>query len=290
MQFKHYLRLVANRNLRIYGERKPENSPEVQDIVITLPYTHRWKEEYRRGVLAKFYQLEDWHKQNPTPITMLTLTTYQDGDYSRAVLGDELTIPESFGLLKNSWVYLRHAIRYYLPDTSWCWIMEPHKSGYPHLHTVLFSDVTIGVQQSIKKLWAEKYKAGSYEHGIDFTANRSDTSIQSIRNYLMKYVAKSFTSTGSKFGEDTWSAGELVFNALAWKNRWRFFGASRDLCKVMAYDKVKDESIIWYATEILNEKGENRLAWQLLIPTGWKNYTLPYRELKKPMAVEERCI
>jgi hypothetical protein len=58
---------------------------------------------------------------------------------------------------------------------------------------------------------AEKYKAGSYEHGVDFAASKPGQLIGSIRNYLMKYLAKGFTSTGSKFGEgNTWGAGELV--------------------------------------------------------------------------------
>lgn len=273
----------------MHGEYQPDDAPLLEDTTLTFPYIHRWKSEYRRSVLAKFYQLEDWYEQNPTPITMLTLTTYQDGAYSRQVLGESFTIPESFGLLKNSWVYLRHAIKYYLPDTSWCWIMEPHKTGYPHLHAVLFSDVSKGIQASIKNLWATKYNAGSYEHGVDFTANKPGQSVQSIRNYLMKYVAKGFTSTGSKFGEgDTWGAGELVFNALAWKNKWRFFGASRDLCKVMAYNKEKDESVKWYATEILNTNGENNLVWQLEEPTGWGNHTQVYREIHQLVSVNEK--
>ena len=221
---------------------------------------------------------------------MLTLTTYQDGHYSRSVWDKTLTIPEALCLLKNSWVYLRYAIRYYLPDTPWVWIMEPHKTGYPHLHVILFADVSEEVQDAIKKLWSEKYKAGSYEHGVDFVVSKPRQSIGSIRNYLMKYIAKSFTSTGSKFGEsEIWGVGELVFNALVWKNGWRLFGASRDLCKVMAYQRKKDEKeVIWYATEMVSTDGKSYLVWQLEEPTGWKNYTRPYRELQKPVVIDEK--
>jgi hypothetical protein len=276
--FLAYLRNTEDITLRVHGEFQPDDVPFLEDRILKFPYIHRWKPQYRRGVLAKFYQLEDWHNQNPSPVTMLTLTTYQDGSYSRSVRGKDLSIPESFGLLKNSWVYLRHAIKYYLHDISWCWIMEPHKTGYPHLHTVLFSDVSIGTQEAIKKLWAKKYKAGSYEHGVDFAANKPGQSIGSIRNYLMKYLAKGFTSTGSKFGEGhTWSAGELVFNALVWKNGWRLFGASRDLCKVMAYHKKTDEAVRWYATELLKTGEKPNLVWILQEPTGWKNHTRVYR-------------
>ena len=290
LSFLTYLRTTANLKLRVHGECSQEDRPGIEDTTLNFPYIHRWKDQYRRGVLAKFYKLEAWHEANPTPITMLTLTTYQEGQYSRSMTGKNTTIPESFCLLKNSWVSLRHAIKYHLPDTSWCWIMEPHKTGYPHLHTVLFSEVNESAQTSIRDLWARKYKAGSYKHGVDFAVNTPGQTVQSIRNYLMKYVAKSFTTTGSQFSHGSvWSAGELVFNALVKKHGWRLFGASRDLCKVMAYTKQTDDDIKWYATEILNDdEGVNRLVWQLEEPTGWGNHTRPYRLLKRAVISNEK--
>ena len=122
MAFLAYLRTTENMKFRVYGEFQPDDVPFLDDVTKDFPYIHRWTSIYRRGVLAKFYQLEDWHKKNPSPITMLSLTTFQTGHYSRSVRGKDLSIPESFCLLKNSWVYLRHAIKYYLPKTPWCWV------------------------------------------------------------------------------------------------------------------------------------------------------------------------
>jgi len=167
--------------------------------------------------------------------------------------------------------------------------MEPQKRGYPHHHLVLFTDIDDRTQEIIKNLWAKKYKAGSFKNGANFTISKPEHGIKSIRNYLMKYVVKGFLSTGSKFGEgDTWSAGELVFNALVWKYQWRLFGASRNLTKVMAYTKKKDDNTKWYATEILNASGEDHLVWQLREPTGWKNHTRVYRELEKSSLIEDK--
>jgi hypothetical protein len=56
----------------------------------------------------------------------------------------------------------------------------------------------------------------------------------------------------------------------------------------MAYNKVKDEKIKWFATEILNTNGENNLVWQFKEPTGWGNHTRPYRELQKKVIIEEK--
>jgi hypothetical protein len=56
--------------------------------------------------------------------------------------------------------------------------------------------------------------------------------IFSLRNYLMKYLAKTFIET-----MPDWSPEELVFNAIAWKKGHRFFGYSRDLSNVMRRQK-----------------------------------------------------
>ena len=80
----------------------------------------------------------------------------------------------------------------------------------------------------------------------------------------MKYVAKGFHSTGSKFGAgDTWGTGELVFNALVWKHKWRIFGASRGLSKVMRHIKKPDAnaSRSYYATELRDANGETHTIY-----------------------------
>lgn len=262
--FLQYLRSTQDLKFRIHGEALQEDLPP-EDCTRDLEYVHRWTTTYRRGVLSKFYQLEDWHAENPTSITMMTLTTYHEvdkwGGKAHTPQAEGMTIPRSFEVLKSSWASLTKAIRYYLPGVPWVWIMEPHLNGYPHLHAVIFDDVTLGTQASIKKLWAN-YGAGSIEHGADFSVSKPETSIQSIRNYLVKYIAKGFTTTGSKFGEgDPWTPGQLVFYALVKKNGWRLFGASKDLCKVMAYNKKSDERITWYATQILDTDGNTRNTW-----------------------------
>jgi hypothetical protein len=260
--FLSYLSRTAACSFKIYGEGCDVDG--TFDIEKRIEYIHRWTDIYRCSVLAKFYQLENWLKEHPSSVTMLTLTTYQDGQYSATVKGEIVTIPQSFDTLKTSWKRLRMALRQYLPNNRYVWIMEPHKTGYPHLHIIIFDDVNKETQDIIRRLWSKKYKAGSAEHGIDFTIKTPDESIRSIRNYLMKYVAKGFYSTGSKFGErDTWGTGELVFNALVWKHKWRIFGASRALSKVMHHIKKLDAnaSHSYFATELQDANGETHTTW-----------------------------
>lgn len=263
-EFLEYLRQTSKMTMTFQGARYQDDT--WQDIDKNVQYLHRFTTTYRRGVISKFYQLEDWYNQAPTPVTMLTLTTYQEGLYSRSVTGKGYSIPQSFTRLKSSWEHLRQALRYYVQDTPWVWIMEPHLSGYPHLHVVYFGDMDMGTQAAVRRLWSRNYVAGSYHKGADFQVRKPDFGLQgisSIRNYLLKYVAKGFTSTGSKFGEgDDWTPGQMVFYALTWKEGWRLFGASKELCKVMRYKKAEDERTEWYRTALLDGNGDEHEIWK----------------------------
>jgi len=120
---------------------------------------------------------------------------------------------------------------------TYIWVIEPHKSGYPHLHILVFTEISQLLQDKIKQLWSEKYKAGSKEHGVDFTTRISEEDINSLRNYLMKYIAKGFVITNTKFSETFWIKEQLIFNALIWKNGYRIFQPSRTLQKIMHYNR-----------------------------------------------------
>ena len=136
--FLTYISRTAACSFKIYGDGCDVDGPF--DIEKNIEYIHRWTDIYRRSVLAKFYQMENWFKENSASVTMLTLTTYQDGHYSTTMKGDIVTIPQAFDILKTSWKRLRMALRQYLPS-KYVWIMEPHKTGYPHLHVIIFGDV-----------------------------------------------------------------------------------------------------------------------------------------------------
>lgn len=226
-----------------------------------VPYIHRWTSPYRNSILAKFYQLEKYIENNPTPLTMLTLTTYQAGEFSIQQKGHPVTISESFEILNKNWKKLINLIRTRIrPGISFVWVLEPHtrhNTGYPHLHAILFTEFTEEEKKRIKKLWSEKYHAGSFEHGVDFSVKPIEESIKSMRNYLMKYFSKMFFDSGSKFWSTDWTTGQLVFNAVARENKYRLGGASRDLSKAMArkIDDDQIEKIKWFKTIMLD--GDN---------------------------------
>lgn len=226
-----------------------------------VQYVHRWTTPYRKGILAKLYQLEEWYEGLADPgFTMLSLTTYHDTEYSKKRISGGYTIPQAFRILNDSSIKIRHLLKEYArrdgngtPD--YIWIVEPQlktDSGYPHRHWVLFEELTQERQEQIRRLWSEKYLAGEQ---LQFTVSTPGQKIKGLKNYLMKYLGKTFTSTGSKFDEDVWSPGEVVFNAVAWHWHYRLFGASQDISKIMAWKRAVHCPEIEYFTTQLKISG-----------------------------------
>jgi hypothetical protein len=288
MDFNRYLRETENLSFTFHGEQMNEGM--LDDVTSKMPYKHRWTDIYRRGVLAKFYQLEKYLVKNPTPITMLSLTTFhgwnkfqQESQICIDEKGHLISILESFDMLKTNWRLLKQHIHH-----PYVWVMEPHETGYPHMHVIILGDLTEEEKNRIIAFWADKYGTSDKIHGAKFTY----PPVKSIRNYLMKYMSKGFKKTGSKFGKPVkWTTGELVFFALVKKYRWRLFGATRDLVKVMKYTpKTTGEKTLYYATELHHKNGTDNLMWQRIEPTGWKNYTRVYREIEKASTDDERML
>jgi hypothetical protein len=243
-------------------------------------YIHRWTPIYQKRLMAKLYQLDGWWKEHKGPVTLLTLTTYQAGEYSQAIKGEKVSIEDGFLLLKDGWNKLSKILRKYIQDLTYIWVIEPHSSGYPHFHVIVFADIPQFLQDKIKQLWSEKYKVGSEKHGVDFSTRIPDENINSLRNYLMKYIGKGFVITNTKFSETFWTKEQLVFNALVWKNKYRTFQPSQKLQQIMRYDYDQDRSVWWHTGESEFENNstldrDRHIIWERFKFPTW----LTFREL-----------
>jgi len=104
--------------------------------------------------------------------------------------------------------------------------------------------------------------------------------INSLRNYLMKYIAKGFVITDTKFFETFWTKEIFVFNALLWKNGYRTFQPCRRLQQVVSYSRIHDSSVWWHTGELEFEsnstlKRQRYFIWERFKISEW----LPFREL-----------
>lgn len=226
------------------------NTVTLEQVEIITPYVHRWTEEYRNRVLARFYKLQDWWiAQGCPPVTMMTLTTYQgDTKTTRAAVGHAVSREEALEILQVSWRKLRNMlkIRILKRNFDYVYVLENHKSGYPHMHVCIFGTLSKMEKAWVIRLWSEKYNAGSKMHGVDFSEERKDERIDTsgdgspIRSrddinfvgfYLIKYLGKSFSEPLEM------TAGELKFSVLLWKTGARQYNCSQALAKIMKLDE-----------------------------------------------------
>ena len=234
-EFKEYLKTTSRLTLELHlfdthtGKREK----------VLLPYTHRWTPQYRDKTLAKFYKFNEWWKdQGRPPITLLTLTTYQDSAYAEQHHGSRVSLVEGFEILKRSWDKLRVMLRKRVlcRPFDYLWSIEPHlkrDTGYPHMHVAIIGELTDNQKAEIKRLWSEVYNAGSYEQGAYFSEECLDAKkdISNAGFYLFKYLGKSFCIDPEKM-----TAGELAFNAVLWEKRYRQWGASQTISGAMKLD------------------------------------------------------
>lgn len=249
LNFICYVSDTAKRSFRI----KMQNVVTGEGFIKWKPYIHRWTEIYKRGVLAKFYQLEAYLKEAPKPAVLISLTVSTRNKTYEQVL-TELTA----GRKK-----ILDVLRWKFDTQDYFWCLEPHKSGFAHLHLIYFYSISEPDQVFLKKLWSEKYGYGSFENGIDFSLPRSSSdgscpagSIASIRNYAMKYVSKGLHSGSSHEIEFMghvvpleMSLGELLFNSILKKTKSRLWGCSRHFSEVMKRP-VKERPEGWECVEV----------------------------------------
>lgn len=205
--------------LSIRVTRRNLNTGELRDCV--FPYVHRWTEIYRRRVLCKLYYIEEFFDVNPKDVTMITLTTYQRGKDHQ----------ECLDLLKDSRSKFLDACRSRFGSNSYIWVLEPHETGYAHCHMAFFKRLTADMKDSLRCLWSLNYRAGSIDHGLDFSEPKASSdgvfkagSIAKIRAYFMKYISKNIRDTD-------FETHEMLFNALLKKTSSRLWGSSRDLSR-----------------------------------------------------------
>lgn len=223
---------------------------QCKPVMMELAYIHRFSDSYMKGLYWKFSRLQDWYKEHKTPVYLLSLTTSSK----------DKSIKEAFVILREGWKNLSHAIRNFRQekgtDIEYIYVYEPHKSGYPHMHVVLFGNLTDTDIERLRRLWSDKYKIGSYEHGLNISAPRKQDEIEHVRAYVLKYIQKTMDF-------ENMTVPHFVFLAVLWsfydKKQWswkipywtasgkfapkstgggafRLWGASRQLTQVMKFD------------------------------------------------------
>ncbi len=111
-------------------------------------------------------------------------------------------------------------------------VYEPHKSGVPHLHAMLFlpTDYILDIKKKFFSYFTDKVKWGNNRKSIDFKYTWYNSAGGAIA-YIMKYVTKTFKNENSK---------DIQY-ASYWyiKHNIRRFLCSRTLAPLLVYRKVR---------------------------------------------------
>jgi Bacteriophage replication gene A protein (GPA). len=222
----------------------------------TISGLHRWKTAYKKRIYAKLCQLNPWYEKHHLPITMVTFTTRQRG----------FSIREQIDLLKHSFNKAKKLLNKYLGKFPYFWIMEPHKSGYGHIHMLIFKNVPRSIRYNLAEAWSSSYGAGGYKRALTFSMSKSQHSLRSAGAYVFKYIEKTLDYDLLSHPD----SGYFKLSAWVWKmsrhdNEYtgvRFWGCSRDLSEVMAYSAEVDTSTIWWRVSLWHDANDR-------YPAGW---------------------
>jgi len=169
---------------------------------------------------------------------MLTLTVGQtDSD------GNALPWETVLDRLLDSWDTFRMALDRAIPDFldyEYLRMVEPHKSGYPHIHVAIFGVALPGLESTVRELWVEKYGAGEeWAQSVDAKTGRSAQQLESPAAYVMKYLSK---TTVRKSGEHHDDGPFKAFAAGLWVTGKRQLSMSEGLSQAASSDYVSEET------------------------------------------------
>lgn len=205
---------------------------------LKIPYSFRGCKSYIGKQIGKFERLKDWIVEEDRKFLHLTFSP-QSTRFS--------SILECLEKMKEN----RNTLLQYLRDRGtenleYIWVMEPHESGFPHFHVLVFAPWI----PKIQKLgdWWEKKGLGEY-NGVDWEGPYDPQRSNKLVGYLTKYVSKTFgkKALGEKY-EEAIKPGDgltdfpelkggnkklLFWGALLWITRSRSYSCSEGVSEAM---------------------------------------------------------
>jgi hypothetical protein len=215
--------------------------------------THRWSPDYQEERYAKLKDMErgieSFYGDIWTGLVTLTASSTDAGDRARAPVDhlDELLQGRAAAL---------EALRRSLDGRTWdyWWVLEPHESGYLHLHLAVVvegpvrgADLRPAVDAHLRQVDAAGEEA--HESAVE---TRSGREIDNLGAYLNSYLGA--------YREDPREAPEeyQAAAALLWATGRRETGASRRLRRFMEGDPPEPSGGDWALVAVLDGDGEER--------------------------------
>lgn len=211
---------------------------------------HRWDVDYQRKQYAQLKDMERGIQEfyGRAWTGLITLTASSDVVPHPVDHLQELLSGREAALA---------ALRRSLSDRTWdyWWVLEPHKSGYLHLHLAVVVEGRIGpsdLQPAVDSHLRQVNAAGQEAHQEAVEVRRG-SEIENLGAYLNSYLGQ--------YEEDPLEADEHIqaANAILWAAERRQTGASDRLREFMQWDAPDDPvEGDWQLTAILDPEGKER--------------------------------
>ena len=206
---------------------------------LVLPYSHRFTAEYRNKTYARLKDVERhvqdiWGEKVPT--TLLTLTAPHKDER-----GEYRPFDEVLSDLKDGWDKARRVIRRETEGvkTEYLAVYEPHETGYPHLHVLIFGVARPSLGEKVTEYWVDRYVDGASLDAQDVTVKRGrSVDLESPAAYIMKYLSKTLVRESESHDTALDSlpsvSGFLPFSALMWATGSRTYSMSEGLSEAVS--------------------------------------------------------
>ncbi len=246
-----------------YGQKIGNESIALGDVenkeVKVVPTKARGTSRYSAELIDKKENLlewieEDYEKENII-FASFTLSSKRVKD-----------IKESFDVYKDAVNNIMSKIqqKQHLGERpTYLWAIEPHESGYPHLHMIFFENY-IPNFEDVARWWAEEFTDGRAEQqGVDYELVSRTRGRKRVAQDIAKYVVKNLAYDDFDDSEDEKQISKnkrLLWLGLLWLSGRRSWSYSREIGVVMRFGLVKsrtnsiDERINRIAGFVLNER------------------------------------
>jgi hypothetical protein len=224
--------------------------------VITVGDPHRFASRYRKRQYARLQGLargveDDYGKRLHTAMLTLTASNQRDGGYIAPV--------DHLEELLSSWESVRRELSRAVGDKRWEYIgiIEPHKSGYAHVHIGVFVDGKItesDLEPVINRHIDNCDLAGERAHSDSISVNHSGvergTEVYNLGAYLASYLGESMPEDASESEDSRWTDDYesrpdhvLRFWATLWVSGRQQFRPSNGAQEYMRHPDDSNESM-----------------------------------------------
>lgn len=212
---------------------------------------HRWTSDRSDVMTAKTLDLQE-SRFSEMSTAFISLTTYQDKKTGEPIIPDEFQEEhrgplwfEAMERLQDARLLtvqnLRQAANEMDKQFDYLWVVECHKSGFPHIHILVFGDMADYLQcdshdpdmkdgkddcdkrhRNPDEEWSERYDyecqrakyldrleikndLGHNGIAVDIAVRPagSDEAMRNVANYMMKYVKKNLGEIDSKYTQES---------------------------------------------------------------------------------------